>query len=99
MLKKQKYLRTMLSIVATTQTPGHASRSPNRTQYTVDALIALLKANCWIFFPFERQKTKSVCLMEKDESYKFDFFIFRHAWEIMTDKEMRLNPVKYHKIS
>lgn len=47
MLKKQKYLRTMLSIVATTQTPGHASRSPNRTQYTVDTLIAFaLKANC-----------------------------------------------------
>lgn len=32
--------------------------------------------------------------MEKDESYKFDFFIFRHAWEIITDRKMKLNPEK-----
>ena len=98
--KNKKNLRKMLNIVATAQIPGHASCSLlNRTRYTIDILIALLKANRWILVPFKRQKSKSVCLMEKDECYKFDFFIFRHVWEIMTDREMRLNPAKYHKIS
>lgn len=36
--------------------------------------------------------------MEKDESYKFDFFIFRHAWETITDRKMKPTPVKYYNI-
>lgn len=39
--------------------------------------------------------------MEKDESYKFDFFIFRHVWGIITNREMKLNPVntiKFHNL-
>lgn len=53
----------------------------------------LLKSDCFVenkllnFSSVQETGNKVSFLLEKDESYRFDFFIFRHAWEIITNRK------------